>query len=99
MEDKDLQNYAPDTPQNIGPLLRHGTGPFDVGPYMDDLKDFAITDEEKVAFLETLCLIMKTFVDISWGVDSVQRVFPPLTEVVPAADFNDVAEGREADHD
>jgi hypothetical protein len=53
---------------------------------MADLKDFDITEEEKVAFLQTLCLIMKTFVDIGWGVDSIQRVFPALMELQPESD-------------
>jgi hypothetical protein len=79
MSDKDPQNFAPDTP-TIDALLRHDAGPFDVSPYMEDLRDFDISDEEKIAFLESLCLIMKTFVDIGWGVDSIQRIFPPLME-------------------
>jgi len=52
----------------------------DPSVYMDDLAAFDISEEEKIAFLETLCVIMKTFVDIGWGVDSVQRVFPALFE-------------------
>jgi FMN-dependent NADH-azoreductase len=57
--------------------------------------------EEKVAFLEALCLIMKTFVDIGWGVDSIQRIFPPLIEQDPlqaAGQFNAEAASKEDDH-
>ncbi|MFT3815218.1 MAG: hypothetical protein QM740_17860 [Acidovorax sp.] len=52
----------------------------DTSAYMDDLEAFDISEEEKIAFLEALCFIMKTFVDIGWGVDSVQRIFPALFE-------------------
>ncbi len=106
MEDKDLLEFAPDTPRTMGPLLRHDTGPFDVSRYIDDLKDFDISEAEKVAFLETLCLIMKTFVDIGWGVDSIQRIFPQLTEThgvttdpEAAGHFNATAAFKEEDHD
>lgn len=105
MEDKDLLNFAPDTPPAIGPVLRHDVGPFDVSRYIDDLKDFDISEEEKIAFLEALCLIMKTFVDIGWNVDSVQRIFPPLLEaeqttldsLQAAGQFNAEADIKESD--
>jgi hypothetical protein len=82
--------------------LRHDAGPFDVSPYMGDLQEFDISEEEKIAFLEALCLIMKTFVDIGWGVDSIQRVFPPLIEQDPlqaAGQFNAEAASKEDGHE
>ena len=86
------------------PLLRHNIGPFKVDQYLDDLKELGITEAEKIEFLQTLCLIMKTFVDIGWGLDSIQRIFPALSESAqsqntaleqpPAAErFNTVAAG------
>jgi hypothetical protein len=88
-----------------GALLRHDAGPFDVSPYMDELQEFDISEEEKIAFLESLCLIMKTFVDIGWGVDSVQRIFPSLMEpeqttldsLQAAGQFNAEADIKESD--
>lgn len=99
VEKHDLPFAAP------GALLRHDAGPFDVAPYMEDLKDFDISEEEKIAFLNALCLIMKTFVDIGWNVDSVQRIFPPLIEVEQttldslqaAGQFNAEADIKESD--
>lgn len=91
--------HVPDT---VLGLLRHDAGPFDVAPYMDELQEFDISDEEKVAFLEALCLIMKTFVDIGWGVDSVQRIFPPLIEqesLQAAGQFNAEAATKEDGHE
>ena len=73
-----VPSAAPFAPISDGPLLRHNVGPFDVDKYLDGLKDSDISDEEKREFLQALCLIMKTFVDIGWGVNSVQRVVQPF---------------------
>jgi hypothetical protein len=50
---------------------------------------------------------MKTFVDIGWGVDSVQRIFPSLLgteQATPdplqaAGQFNAEAADKEGDHE
>jgi hypothetical protein len=77
------------------PLLRHNTGPFKVDQYLEHLKDLDISEAEKIEFLQTLCLIMKTFVDIGWGLDSIQRIFPALSQSPNAECFNDAAEPNE----
>lgn len=72
-----------------GPLLQHDSGLFDVDKYMDGLNDWDITNEEKREFLQTLCLIMKTFVDIGWGLDSVQRCIPAMAELSSNTDSDE----------
>jgi len=44
----------------------------DLKEYSEDLKEFDLTEEQKIELLETLCSIMRSFVDIGWGLDSVQ---------------------------
>lgn len=56
----------------------------DVDDYLDDLDDQDLSEEQKIELLETLWNIMAAFVDIGWGVDNVQLVFPEL--------FNQVAQ-------
>jgi hypothetical protein len=57
-----------DTPKNrmVGPL------PLDVQKYQSHVQDFDLTEEQKTELLETLWSIMTTFVDLGFGVDSVQ---------------------------
>lgn len=78
------------------PLLRHRTGPFKVDQYLEELEGLDITESQKLEFLQTLCLIMKTFVDIGWGLDSIQRIFPPLSGDAPQRDSLALEQSRTA---
>lgn len=46
------------------------------GRYMPHMEEFNISEEQKMEFLETLFNIMKTFVDLGFGLDSVQLLSP-----------------------
>ncbi len=48
--------------------------------YRQDLSSFDLTKEQEDAFLEALWQIMKTMVEIGWGVDTVQLLLPELFE-------------------
>lgn len=45
---------------------------FDIEKYRQDLEDFDLTDEQTRELLRTLWSIMTTFVELGFGVDSVQ---------------------------
>jgi hypothetical protein len=51
---------------------------FDATRYYKYVEDFDLTEEQKVELLKTLFSIMSAFVEIGFGVDSVQRLFPAL---------------------
>lgn len=59
-----------------------GVPPFDVAKYMAHVEDFDMTEEQKVEFLQTLWWIMAAFVNLGFGVDSVRRFIPALSECV-----------------
>ncbi|MFK5950251.1 MAG: hypothetical protein QM500_15935 [Methylococcales bacterium] len=44
----------------------------DVEKYRDELKDFDMTIEQQNEFLEILWHILRTFVELGWGVDNIQ---------------------------
>jgi len=44
---------------------------FDVGQYLAQLDDFEISEQEKTELLLILHDIMKRFVELGWGIDSV----------------------------
>lgn len=51
---------------------------FDAERYLPLIDEMEITEEQKREFLGTLWNIMVAFVDLGFGVDSVQRLFPEL---------------------
>ena len=57
--------------------------PFDPHEYLDDMDDFEMTQVQKCAMLESLWHVMRTFVELGFGVDGVQIVLPE--------EFDDVA--------
>jgi len=46
--------------------------------YRDDLRELSLSKEQEDELLQTLWNIMGIFVDIGWGVDSVQVILPEL---------------------
>jgi len=61
-------------------LAYQGLSPFDASKYQDCMEDIDLPDEKKVELLQTLWWIMATFVDLGFGVDSVQNYLPALKE-------------------
>lgn len=57
-----------------------GELPLDVNKYLPYVEDFDMSEEKKAEFLHTLWSIMSAFVDLGWGVDSVQNFIPALRE-------------------
>jgi len=80
--------------------------PLDVEKYRKYIEDVDIDAEQQVEFLRVLWSIMATFVDLGFGVDSVQRCLPALAEFSFDAEsdevekkdstrkFNEAAEGK-----
>lgn len=60
--------------------------PFDAQKYRDELGDMDITEDQATEFLRSLDFILRTFVDLGWGVDSVQNFIPALKEFSSLAD-------------
>ena len=57
---------------------------FEPNDYRHHVEEFDLTEEQQNELLESLWTIMSTMVDIGWGVDTVQLLFPDLfTEVAP----------------
>lgn len=52
--------------------------PLDVEKYLPYLADCELTEAQQVEILQALWSIMKSFVDLSFGLDSVQQLFPAI---------------------
>ena len=52
----------------------------DPGKYREHMEDFDLSDEQQHKLLETLWNIMRTFVEIGFGLDSVQMFSSPPNE-------------------
>lgn len=53
---------------------------FNPDEYRDDLAGLDLTKEQQDELLQTLWHIMSAFVDMGWGVDTVQMFLPGLFE-------------------
>ncbi len=53
---------------------------FDPDEYREDIAELGLTKEQENEVLAALYYIMKTFVEIGWGVDTLQMFFPELLE-------------------
>lgn len=62
----------------------------DVDKYLEYLKDFDLSDEERVELLNSIWQIMATFVDLGFGVDSIQLL--SFSSKPPAPDSNEMGE-------
>lgn len=61
-----------------------------VDEYREYLDEFELTEEQKLELLQTLWWIMVSFVDIGFGIDSVQRCLPALEEMTLASEENEL---------
>lgn len=61
-----------------------------VQKYLPYLDEFEMSEEKKVEFLQTLWSIMTAFVDLGWGVDSIQNFIPAMKEISSEAESNEV---------
>jgi hypothetical protein len=58
-----------------------GVPPLDVGKWRPYLDDFDITEEQKAEIIRILWNMMITFVDLGFGQESVQRIFPAIAAI------------------
>jgi len=70
---------------------------FDPDQYRDDISEYYPTKEQQDEVLRILWDVMRTFVDIGWGVDGVQMVLPELFEKA-GADSGKLVERKEANN-
>jgi hypothetical protein len=54
--------------------------PFDPEKYLGYLEDTELSREQRIEYLKVLWSIMTTFVELGFGVDSVQQVLPALEQ-------------------
>lgn len=66
----------------------------DTEKYRQYVDEFDIPDERKLELLQTLWWIMAAFVDLGFGVDSVQRALPALADFSSTADSDALEEGN-----
>jgi hypothetical protein len=57
-----------------------GTLKLDVAKYRRHIDHFDISEKQKIELLQTLWSIMRSFAELGYGVDNVQRVIPALAE-------------------
>ena len=55
---------------------------FNPDEYREYLDEYDMTEEEQNAFLAELWKTMSAFVDLAWGVDSVQLISPVITDAM-----------------
>lgn len=83
---QDIREYEPEQKSVTSLPAAVAVPVFDPSEYRQYVDDFDISDEQKDELLRTLYSIMLTFVDLGFGVDSVQRVLPALAEISSSAD-------------
>ncbi len=68
------ENRLPDT------NIKTSSASLDVSPddFVHHIEDFDLNEDQQKELLQTLWNIMSTFVDIGWGVDTVQLYLPDL---------------------
>lgn len=91
-----MSDQQPDAPEGQG--TSHaiaGLPRFEPERFINTLDDLDITEAQKLELLSTLWWIMAAFVDMGWGVDSVQYAIPELSKL--ASDFpSDAVEQKDA---
>lgn len=58
----------------------------DIDKYRHHVEHFDISEEQQVALLQALWSIMRGFVELGFGVDSIQHFIPELKEFSSVAD-------------
>lgn len=69
--------------------------PFDAPKYREHLEDCDITEEQMIELLRTLDSIMRTFVDLGFGVDAVQLALPELAQLCESSEADAEFSGQE----
>jgi|GEM_PF-3614173 len=72
--------YAPPAADFSAAMTERSTAPLELDPkdYTEHLSAFDLTEDQERELLQTLWHIMSIFVDIGWGVDTVQIILPEL---------------------
>lgn len=73
--------------ENAAPHL--SVPPLDADKYREYVEDFDLPEERKIELLKTLWWIMAAFVDLGFGVDSVQRLLPALNDAKDESEADD----------
>lgn len=68
------------------------TPAFDAGKYRAHVDDLDLTEEEKLAFLQTVWSIMVAFVDLGFRVDSVTQILSAFAEASSNGDSDALKE-------
>lgn len=66
----------------------------DPDEYRHYLKDVKVSDEQAEQLLEGLWHIMRTFVDIGWGLETIQKLLPELAESSSPDSANPIKQKR-----
>lgn len=56
--------------------------------YRDDIAALGLTPEQENELLTTLWEMMRTMVEIGWGVENINKIFPALSENADQAPSN-----------
>lgn len=69
-----MSNAPPDIEKPVTPCRRFDIP--DIQKFKPQLEKFDLSEEQQIELFETVCFIMKTFVDIGFGLDSIQNFLP-----------------------
>lgn len=67
---------------------------FDPAKYRQHLESFDLTEQQQTELLAILWRILATFVELGFGVDSVQTLLPALAEASAEDEADQLDEGR-----
>lgn len=92
-----------EAPHEISPpseLNVAGSLPLDIGKYRSYLADYPLSEAQQQVLLESLWGIMRTFVELGFGVDPVQQIFSnaishAMDQDEAATDFEGVTENSD----
>lgn len=71
--------------------------PFDPAEYSEFVEDFDMTEEQKNEFLLALWHIMAAFVDLGFGVNSIQNIIPGLAQLSENCEIQETGDNNEDD--
>lgn len=71
--------------------------PFDPADYKDEMAGFDLTEQQQEEFLRTLWHIMAAFVDLGWGISSLQNVLPGLAQLSENCEIQEIEDNITAE--
>ena len=77
----------------VDPVPKTGPSAFNAEEYRPYMAEFDLSEEQANELLATLWEIMKAFVDLGFGVDSIHRFLPALCEISGEVDTGAVESG------